>query len=125
MLGWIIQISIISILLIMIFHYSQFCFKSVSSFKNTNLVDLKVQKYKNIISSLTFKKEEPVEDMGSELAEYLKICSTNKTQIQLDVIDDTVFDLPIQKNINNNDINKEPSFLVASSEHIQIEVDEI
>ncbi len=109
----------------MIFHYSQFCFKSVSSFKNTNLVDLKVQKYKNIISSLTFKKEEPVEDMGSELAEYLKICSTNKTQIQLDVIDDTVFDLPIQKNINNNDINKEPSFLVASSEHIQIEVDEI
>ncbi len=106
----------------MIFHYSQFCFKSVTSFKNTNLVDLKVQKYKNIISSLSSKKEEPIEDMGSELAEYLQICSINKAQPTLDVIDDIVFDLPIQKNIYNNDIIKEPSFF---TEPIQIEIDEI
>ncbi len=106
----------------MIFHYSQFCFKSVTSFKSTNLVDLKVQKYKNIISSLSSKKEEPIEDMGSELAEYLQICSTNKAQPTMAVIDDIVFDLPIQKNIYNNEASKEPSLF---TEPIQIEIDEI
>ena len=133
----------------MIFHYSQFCFKSVTSFKSTNLVDLKVQKYKNIISSLSSKKEEPIEDMGSELTEYLQNCSTNKTQNQSDVLDDNViddtviddtviddtiiddtvidesiFDLLIQKKKKNVN-NKEPSFLIASSEPIQIDIDEI
>ena len=105
----------------MIFHYSQFCFKSVTSFKSTNLVDLKVQKYKNIISSLSYKKEEPVEDMGSELAEYLQLCSTNKAQPSLDVID-IDFDLPIQKYIYNNEAITEPIFF---TEPIQIKIDEI
>jgi uncharacterized protein YjbI with pentapeptide repeats len=54
MLGWAIKISIISILLIMIFHYSQFCFKQDVFAKQTATNDdLKVQKYKNIISALS------------------------------------------------------------------------
>lgn len=54
MFGWAIKISIISILLIMIFHYSQFCFKQDVFAKQTvTNDDLKVQKYKNIISALS------------------------------------------------------------------------
>ena len=90
MIGWILKISIISILLIMIFHYSQFCFKqdvfSKHAFSND---DLKVQKYKNIISALSKKKdEEPVEDMSSDLLNYLnQKTSTHieESQIQLEI----------------------------------------
>ena len=51
MLGWIFNISIISLLIILIFHY---IFDFFGPTKNiNNLVDLKVQKYKTIIDTLT------------------------------------------------------------------------
>ena len=51
MLGWIFNISIISLLIILIFHY---VFDFFGPTKNiNNLVDLKVQKYKTIIDTLT------------------------------------------------------------------------
>lgn len=90
MIGWILKISIISILLIMIFHYSQFCFKQdVFSKRTISNDDLKVQKYKNIISALSKKKEEePIEDMSSDLLNYLnqKTSPQNvEPQIQIEI----------------------------------------
>lgn len=89
MLGWILKISIISILLIMIFHYSSFCFKQdVFSKQTVSNDDLKVQKYKNIISALSQKKEEPIEDMSSDLLEYVNQRTTSlvdEPQIQLEI----------------------------------------
>ena len=48
MFGWIFNISIISLLIILIFHYAFDLFEN----KSDNLVDLKVQKYKNIIDAM-------------------------------------------------------------------------
>lgn len=51
MLGWIFNISIISLLIILIFHYVFDFFGPTKTINN--LVDLKVQKYKTIIDTLT------------------------------------------------------------------------
>ena len=97
MLGWAIKISIISILLIMIFHYSQFCFKQDVFAKQTATNDdLKVQKYKNIISALSkqtpqvhqsdIDKNELVEDMSMDLMDYLNQKTTLPEVINLEAV---------------------------------------
>ena len=73
MFGWIFNISIISLLIILIFHYAFDFFGN----KSDNLVDLKVQKYKNIIDAMVkeqnVKKEEVVENNSlEELEEYIR-----------------------------------------------------
>lgn len=77
MFGWIFNISIISLLIILIFHYA---FDLLEN-KSDNLVDLKVQKYKNIIDAMVQREkkaceyEEPFfeEDNGlEELELYVK-----------------------------------------------------
>ena len=109
MLGWAIKISIISILLIMIFHYSQFCFKQDVFAKQTATNDdLKVQKYKNIISALSKQtpqvhhsdgKQTPqvhqsdlnqsdiaIEDMSMDLMDYLNQKTTLPEVINLEAV---------------------------------------
>jgi hypothetical protein len=95
MIGWILKISIISILLIMILHYSQFCFAQDVFPKSCKTGDdLKVQKYKNIITALSKKKEDdPIEDMSSDLLEYLNNKQTH--EIEHVIIDDIVKPLPL------------------------------
>jgi hypothetical protein len=93
MLGWIFNISIISLLIILIFHYAFDFFGTSENKSIDNLVDLKVQKYKNIIDAMVkeqkekgFKKAyeeencEPlsVEDDGlEELELYVKELASN------------------------------------------------
>jgi len=56
MLGWIFNISIISLLIILIFHYA---FDFFAPNKSTdNILDLKVQKYKNIIDAMVQQQKE-------------------------------------------------------------------
>ena len=64
MLGWIFNISIISLLIILIFHYVFDFFGPTKTINN--LVDLKVQKYKTIIDTLTqaFLKEKEKNDLA-------------------------------------------------------------
>jgi hypothetical protein len=135
MLGWAIKISIISILLIMIFHYSQFCFKQDVFAKQTATNDdLKVQKYKNIISALSKQsdlKQTPqvhqsngpqvhqsddiaIEDMSTDLMDYLNQKTTHPDNVYSDVVNPE----PIIK----------PEVLQpdsAQSEIIQLEITEI
>jgi hypothetical protein len=73
MFGWIFNISVISLLIILIFHYAFDLFEN----KSDNLVDLKVQKYKNIIDAMVQREkracEEKPEDNGlEELELYVK-----------------------------------------------------
>jgi hypothetical protein len=75
MLEWLFNISIISLLIILIFHYAFDFFAPNKSMEH--LVDLKVQKYKNIIDAMVkeqnVKKEEVVEDDSlEELEEYIR-----------------------------------------------------
>jgi hypothetical protein len=95
MIGWILKISIISILLIMILHYSQFCFAQDLFPKSCKTGDdLKVQKYKNIITALSKKKEDdPIEDMSSDLLEYLN--NKQSHEIEHVIIDDVINTLPL------------------------------
>ena len=70
MFGWIFNISIISLLIILIFHYAFDLFEN----KSDNLVDLKVQKYKNIIDAMVKEqkeKKEVVDDGLEELEDYI------------------------------------------------------
>ena len=53
MLEWIFNISIISLLIILIFHYAFDFFAP-----NKSIVDLKVQKYKNIIDTMVQQQKE-------------------------------------------------------------------
>jgi hypothetical protein len=53
MLGWIFNISIISLLIILIFHYAFDFFTP-----NKSIVDLRVQKYKNIIDAMVQQQKE-------------------------------------------------------------------
>ena len=53
MLGWVFNISIISLLIILIFHYVFDFFAP-----NKSIVDLKVQKYKNIIDTMVQQQKE-------------------------------------------------------------------
>jgi hypothetical protein len=56
MLEWIFNISIISLLIILIFHYAFDFFAPNKSIDN--LVDLKVQKYKNIIDTMVQQQKD-------------------------------------------------------------------
>ena len=56
MLEWLFNISIISLLIILIFHYAFDFFAPNKSIDN--LVDLKVQKYKNIIDIMVQQQKE-------------------------------------------------------------------
>ena len=79
-MSWILNVCVISALIIMILH----CFYNYWSEGNvlmptTDLVDLKTQKYKNIIETLIKEKErkETLEqnmdqDMDNELMEYMQ-----------------------------------------------------
>jgi len=53
MLEWLFNISIISLLIILIFHYAFDFFTPIE-----NIVDLKVQKYKNIIDTMVQQQKE-------------------------------------------------------------------
>jgi hypothetical protein len=53
MLEWVFNISIISLLIILIFHYAFDFFAP-----NKSIVDLKVQKYKNIIDAMVQQQKE-------------------------------------------------------------------
>jgi hypothetical protein len=53
MLEWLFNISIISLLIILIFHYAFDFFTP-----NKSIVDLKVQKYKNIIDTMVQQQKE-------------------------------------------------------------------
>ena len=75
-MSWILNVCVISALIIMILH----CFYNYWSEGNvlmptTDLVDLKTQKYKNIIETLIKEKEKKeilVQDMDNELMEYMQ-----------------------------------------------------
>ena len=72
MFGWIFNISIISLLIILIFHYAFDFFAPNKSTDNT--VDIKVQKYKNIIDAMVKEqkeKKEVVDDGLEELEDYV------------------------------------------------------
>ena len=56
MIAWIFNFSIISLLVILIFHYALDFFPQNKSIEN--LVDLKVQKYKNIIDTMIQQQKE-------------------------------------------------------------------
>ena len=79
-MSWILNVCVISALIIMILH----CFYNYWSEGNvlmptTDLVDLKTQKYKNIIETLIKEKEKESlehqnmdQDMDDELMEYMQ-----------------------------------------------------
>ncbi len=79
-MSWILNVCVISALIIMILH----CFYNYWSEGNvlmptTDLVDLKTQKYKNIIETLIKEKEKKEildqnmdQDMDNELMEYMQ-----------------------------------------------------
>lgn len=79
-MSWILNVCVISALIIMILH----CFYNYWSEGNvlmptTDLVDLKTQKYKNIIETLIKQKEKETlehqnmdQDMDDELMEYMQ-----------------------------------------------------
>jgi hypothetical protein len=137
MLGWAIKISIISILLIMIFHYSQFCFKQDVFAKQTATNDdLKVQKYKNIISALSKQtpqvhqsdgKQTPqvhqsddiaIEDMSTDLMDYLNQKTTQSDNVYSEVLQPDV----LQPDVLQPAVLQPDS---AQSEIIQLEITEI
>ena len=135
MLGWAIKISIISILLIMIFHYSQFCFKQDVFAKQTATNDdLKVQKYKNIISALSkqtpqvhqsdIDKNELVEDMSMDLMDYLNQKTTLPEVINLEavIIPEILQQEVFQQEVLQPEILQPDS---AQSEILQLEITEI
>ena len=79
MLEWLFNISIISLLIILIFHYAFDFFGTNGNNSIDNLADIKVQKYKNIIDTMVkeqkekdFKKtyEQEQEDDGLEELEH-------------------------------------------------------
>jgi hypothetical protein len=75
-MSWILNVCVISALIIMILH----CFYNYWSeghvlMPTTDLVDLKTQKYKNIIETLIKEKERKEtldQDMDNELMEYMQ-----------------------------------------------------
>ena len=75
-MSWILNVCVISALIIMILH----CFYNYWSeghvlMPTTDLVDLKTQKYKNIIETLIKEKENKQnieQDMDHELMEYMQ-----------------------------------------------------
>ena len=143
MLGWAIKISIISILLIMIFHYSQFCFKQDVFAKQTvTNDDLKVQKYKNIISALSkqtpqvhqsdLKQTPQVHQSDGKQTPQVHQSDIDKNDIAIEDMSMDLMDYLNQKTTHPEVINLEaviqPEVLQpdsAQSEILQLEITEI
>ena len=78
MLFWIIQQTIISVVLIISVHYIYIFFKNNLTIPKTkDLVNKPTEQYKKIYSSLT-KTKEDTKEMKSELKNYLKTLHSSK-----------------------------------------------
>ena len=78
MLFWIIQQTIICIILIISVHYIYIFFKNNLTIPKTkDLVNKPSEQYKNIYKSLS-KKNEPSKEMKDELKNYLKNLHSSK-----------------------------------------------
>ena len=78
MLFWIIQQTIISIVLIISVHYIYIFFKNNLTIPKTkDLVNRPTEQYKNIYKSLS-KSKENNKEMKNELKDYLKKLTTKK-----------------------------------------------
>ena len=80
MIFWIIQQTIISIILIISVHYIYIFFKNnLTVPKTKDLVNKPTEQYKKIYSSLNNNKED-TKEMKNELKNYLKTLSSKKNQ---------------------------------------------
>ena len=78
MLFWIIQQTIISIILIISIHYIYIFFKTNLTIPKTkDLVNKPTERYKQIYSSLK-KNKEDTKEMKTELKNYLKTLTSSK-----------------------------------------------
>jgi uncharacterized protein YlxW (UPF0749 family) len=81
MLFWIIQQTIISVVLIISVHYIYIFFKNNLTIPKTkDLVNKPTEQYKKIYSSLT-KTKEDTKEMKSELKNYLKTLHSSKKSV--------------------------------------------
>jgi len=82
MLGWIIQITIISLILIFLVHYLIDYFKSTLTVpKVKDLVNLPTQKYQNIYDTILNKEQGEEDVMKTELKNFLKKQLNDTTEI--------------------------------------------
>jgi hypothetical protein len=82
MLGWIIQITIISLILIFLVHYLIDYFKSTLTVpKVKDLVNLPTQKYQNIYDTILNKEQGEQDVMKTELKNFLKKQLNDTTEI--------------------------------------------
>ena len=82
MFFWIIQQTIISIVLIISVHYIYIFFKNnLTKPKTKDLVNKPTEQYKKIYSSLN-KGKESAKEMKAELKNYLKTLSSSKNKPQ-------------------------------------------
>ncbi len=101
MFAWLFNISIISLLIILILHFVFEYFGTTT--KNTNAVDLQVQKYKTIIEKLTQQPPEVVaafeedtghypvsNDLEEDLELYIKEKTVDNNTGQLQDVSDTI-----------------------------------
>ena len=80
MLFWIIQQTIISVVLIISVHYIYIFFKNNLTIPKTkDLVNKPTEQYKKIYSSLK-KNKEDTKEMKNELKNYLKTLTASKTK---------------------------------------------
>ena len=80
MLFWIIQQTIISVVLIISVHYIYIFFKNNLTIPKTkDLVNKPTEQYKKIYSSLK-KSKEDTKEMKNELKNYLKTLTASKTK---------------------------------------------
>ena len=80
MLFWIIQQTIISVVLIISVHYIYIFFKNNLTIPKTkDLVNKPTEQYKKIYSSLK-KSKEDTKEMKNELKNYLKTLTSSKTK---------------------------------------------
>ena len=80
MLFWIIQQTIISVVLIISVHYIYIFFKNNLTIPKTkDLVNKPTEQYKKIYSSLK-KNKEDTKEMKNELKNYLKTLTSSKTK---------------------------------------------
>jgi len=85
MLFWIIQQTIISIVLIISIHYIYIFFKNNLTIPKTkDLVNKPTEQYKKIYSSLKKTKEDTTE-MKTELKNYLKTLTSSKNKKQKNI----------------------------------------
>ena len=82
MLGWIIKITIISLILIFLVHYLIDYFKSTLTVpKVKDLVNLPTQKYQNIYDTILNKEQGEEDVMKTELKNFLKKQLNDTTEI--------------------------------------------